>query len=205
MAYFKGKDRLYIESDHHQLKRPRSLEEEDYLEEQAEADPLIVLVNFHVGCVRELVHTKVRNVFSDLFEKGTFDKVCMHDPAIRIENIFWNFFRMDAVNGIADILTCGDNQGESQEDHHRQTVVQAEDGRVDSNMAHLYQVFQASENVQHFTGSHIPWIINNDSPFVQGSNASLIIHSKNFLEETRAQVYALLNSRVIRPFLACSY
>jgi len=86
-----------------------------YLEEKAKADPLVVSVHLHVILVRgHFVHAKVRHLNAYLLVKSALDEICVRDPTVRVENIFWNIFGVNAVDRIANILTCGDNQGECQ-------------------------------------------------------------------------------------------
>lgn len=81
-----------------------------YLKEKAKTDPLIVAVNFHVVSVcGHFVNTEVWHLNSNLFVERALDQICMRDPTIRVEDIFWNILGMDAVNWVTDILTSGDN------------------------------------------------------------------------------------------------
>lgn len=56
---------------------------------------------------------------------------------------------MYAIDGIADILTSGDDQGKCYQYNHSETVMHTEDGAVDMNMRDLYKALQTAEYVQH--------------------------------------------------------
>lgn len=38
-------------------------------------------------------------------------------PTVSVENIFGNIFGMDTIDGIANVLSCGDNQREGNQHH----------------------------------------------------------------------------------------
>ncbi len=80
------------------------------------------------------------------------------DPAVRVEHVLWDVFGVDAVDGVAHVLPSGDDQGEGQQAHDREGVVEPEDGAVDVHVAHLDQVLQAAEDVQHL-GGFLTWLL----------------------------------------------
>ena len=82
----------------------------------------------------------------------TGDSVRGVDPAVCVQHILGDVFCVDAVYGVAHILPCGDDEREGQQAHHREGVVQPEDGAVDVHVADLYQVLEATEYVQHLGG-----------------------------------------------------
>ena len=57
---------------------------------------------------------------------------------------------MNAINGIADVLSRRDYERESYERHHRKRIVQPKNGAVDVNVRDLHEALQPPENVQHF-------------------------------------------------------
>ncbi len=69
------------------------------------------------------------------------------NPAVSIQYILWYVFCVDAVDWIANILPRRHNQGECEQAHDCERVVQPEDGAVDVDMADLHQVLQATKNI----------------------------------------------------------
>lgn len=56
---------------------------------------------------------------------------------------------MNTVDGVAHILTRGDNKAEGDEHHHSNRIMQTEHRWVDVDMADLHEVLEAAENVKH--------------------------------------------------------
>ena len=75
------------------------------------------------------------------------------DPAVSVENVLRNILGVDAVDGVADILSRGHNQAESQQYHHRDAVVQSEYRRVDVDVTDFDQVLETTEYVEHVGGN----------------------------------------------------
>ena len=89
-----------------------------YLEEETEADPLVVFdISSFVG-INGFVDAGMGNVDTNPFPKGTGYGVCGVNPAIGIEHIFWDVLSMHTVNGITHILSSGHNQRKSQHKGH---------------------------------------------------------------------------------------
>ena len=63
-----------------------------YLEEEAEADPLVVLVISPLLRVQRLVHAGVGDVKANPLPEGTWDGVGGVDPAVRVEHFLWDVF-----------------------------------------------------------------------------------------------------------------
>lgn len=61
---------------------------------------------------------RIRHFLSGLFEEHALQRIGAVDPAVCVENIFGNIFGVDAVDGIADVLTRGDNQREGDQHHY---------------------------------------------------------------------------------------
>lgn len=85
----------------------------------------------------------------DLLEVGTVDRVGGVDPAVGVEDVLGDILGVDAVDGVPDVLSRRHNEAEREQDHHRDAVVQPEDGRVDVDVADFDEVLEASEYVQH--------------------------------------------------------
>ena len=71
------------------------------------------------------------------------------DPAIEIEDVIRHIVGVDAVNGVAHILTSGDDHRKGEEDHRADAPVQSEHGAIDVNMADLNQGLESEEYIEH--------------------------------------------------------
>ena len=77
-----------------------------YLEEETEADPLVVfMVSSFVG-IYGFIHTGMCYVDTDSFPESTRNCVRGMNPAICVEHIFWYVISMDTVYGVSDVLSC---------------------------------------------------------------------------------------------------
>ncbi len=123
--------------------------DEAYLEEEAEADPLVVLDVSPLLRVYGLVNARVCHINAYPLPEGTGNGVGGVDPAVGVEHILWYVLGVDTIDGVAHILSCGHNEGESQQAHHRESVVQPEDGGVNVDVANLDKVLEPSKDVQH--------------------------------------------------------
>ena len=81
--------------------------------------------------------------------EGAGDGVGGVDPAVRVQHVLGNVFRVDTIYGVADILAGGHYQGECEEEGHCGSVVEPEYAGVDGDMVRLHQTFQSSEYFQH--------------------------------------------------------
>ena len=91
----------------------------------------------------------MRHLEADFFQVGAVDGVGGVDPAVGVEDVLGYILGVDAVDRIADILSRCHNETEGQQDHHRDTIVQPEDGRVYVDVADFDQVLETAEYVQH--------------------------------------------------------
>lgn len=121
-----------------------------YLEEEAEANPLIILDVFLVSLVPgRPIDARMGHFEADLFEVGAVDGVGRMDPAVGVKDVLGDILGVDAVDGVADVLSRRDDETERQQDHHRDAVVQPEDGRVYVDVADFDEILQTPEYVQH--------------------------------------------------------
>jgi len=121
-----------------------------YLEEQTEAHPLIVAVSLAiVHLAAGVVHAGVRHADAHLLLERLLDGVRRVYPTVRVEHVLRYVLGVHAVDGVADVLPGGDDQTERGQQHHRQTVVEPEHGRVDVHVADFHQALQAPEHVKH--------------------------------------------------------
>lgn len=89
-----------------------------YLEKETKADPLIISVDFAVVCLALTISdARIRHLLSGLFQKHALESICAVNPAVRVENILGNIFCVNAIDWIADVLSCGDNQREGNQHH----------------------------------------------------------------------------------------
>ena len=56
-----------------------------------------------------------------------------------------NVLGVDAVDGVPDVLPCGDEEGEGETGHDCDGVVEPEDAAVYLDMRELYQTLQSSQ------------------------------------------------------------
>ena len=120
-----------------------------YLKEQTEADPLIILDVAPFVRIDGLVDARVGHVDADPLPEGAGNGVGWVDPAVGVQHVLGNVFGVDAVDGVANVLPRRHDQREGQQAHDGEGVVQPEDRAVDVHVAHLDQVLEAAEHVQH--------------------------------------------------------
>lgn len=130
----------------------------DYLQEQHEADPLVVsvLLSLAFGIWFGIVDAG-KGHFQALFlpvRRGY--RVCAVYPAVSVQNVLGQIFAVYAVDGIADVLAGCDDQGERYQQDHSQAVMQAEDGAVDMDVRDFYETLQTAKYVQHLGTRTIP-------------------------------------------------
>jgi len=91
----------------------------------------------------------MRDFEADLLEVGAVDGVGRVDPAVGVEDVLGDILGVDAVDGVADVLSRRHDETERQQNHHRDAVVQPEDGRVYVDVADFDEILQTPEYVQH--------------------------------------------------------
>ena len=96
---------------------------ESYLEEEAKADPLVVLVVPALLGVDGLVDARVGHIEPDALPEGTGDSVGGVYPTVGVEYLLRNVFGVDAVDGVAHVLLGRHDEGEGEHDGRRHTVV----------------------------------------------------------------------------------
>ena len=102
-----------------------------------------------VPVVPRLVHPRVRHVHPHPLPVRRGERVGGVDPAVGVEDVLWDVPRVDAHDGRADVLPRRHDEGEGQQGHHRDAVVQPEHGAVRVVAAHLHQALEPEEEVQH--------------------------------------------------------
>ena len=120
-----------------------------YLKEQAEAHPLVVPVQLLVLLILGRLHTWVGHVHTDPLPEGTFHRVRGMNPAVSVEHVLWYIFRVNTIDGVADVLARGHDQAERDQHHNCERVMEAKHGRIYVDVADLYEILEAAENVQH--------------------------------------------------------
>jgi len=121
-----------------------------YLEEEAEAHPLVVAVSLPVvRLAAGVVHARVRDGDAHLLLERLLDGVRRVYPTVRVEHVLGYVLGVHAVDRVADVLPGGDDQAERGQQHHGQAVVEPEHGRVDVHVADFHQALQAPEHVKH--------------------------------------------------------
>lgn len=120
-----------------------------YLEEEAKADPLVVLVVAALLGVYGLVDSRMGHIESYALPEGTRDSVGGVNPTISIEDVLRNVFGVDAVDGVAHVLLGRHDEGEGEHDGRRHTVVEAEHPRVYVHVGDTQQPAKLAKDVQH--------------------------------------------------------
>jgi len=78
-----------------------------HLEEEAEADPLVVANIASLLRINGLVNAGVRHVNTDPLPKGAGDRVGGVDPAVRVQHVLWYVLSVNTIDGVAHILPAG--------------------------------------------------------------------------------------------------
>ena len=123
-----------------------------YLEEEAEADPLVVLVVSPLLWVQRFVNAWVCHIEADALPEGTGDGICGMDPTVGVEHLLRNVPGVNAVNGIAHVLLRRHDQREGKHARGRHRVVESEDPRVYVNVRDAEKPAELAEALQHVGG-----------------------------------------------------
>ena len=102
--------------------------------------------------IYRFVDARVSDIDPYPLPEGTGYGVRGMDPAVCVEHILRDVLGVNTVDGVADILSGGDNQRESQQEADGHGVVQPKNGTVDCHLADFDEALEASEHVQHFSG-----------------------------------------------------
>lgn len=122
-----------------------------YLEKQAERHPLIVLVRFAIAqFALGIANARIRHLAAHFLAEHALQRVRRVDPAERVQHILRYVFGVNAIDRIANVLACGDDQRECHQHQHREAVVRPEHQRIDVHVADAHQILQAAEYVEHF-------------------------------------------------------
>lgn len=113
-----------------------------YLEEEAESDPLVVLDVFLIPVVSGFVYAGMRHVVTHPLPVGGREGVSGVDPAVCVEHVFRDLPGVDAHDGRPDVLARRHDEGEGQEGHDGDPVVEAEHGAIGVISADLHQTFE---------------------------------------------------------------
>ena len=100
-------------------------EDVSYLEEEAEADPLVVLHVLLVPLVPGLVHAWMGHVHPDSLPVGGGEGVGGVDPAVRVQHLFRDVLRVDAHDRGTDVLPRRHNEGKGEQDHDGRPVMES--------------------------------------------------------------------------------
>ena len=80
-----------------------------YLEEETEADPLVVFNVSSFFWVYGFINARMCNVDTNSFPESTGNCISGVNPAIGVEHILGYVFSMDTINWISNILSCCHN------------------------------------------------------------------------------------------------
>lgn len=128
------------------LKDQKNLENKTYLKEQAEADPLVVLVYLFVTHIffpllAAVPDARVGHLHPHFLGKEALQRVSGVNPTVRVQNVLWYVFGMDAVDWVPDVLPRGHDQTERYQQDDRDGVMQPKHRRVDVYIVHLNKIF----------------------------------------------------------------
>ena len=126
-------------------------EEQDRLEEEHKAHPLVVLVILDLVAVLDGVDARVRHRLALRLGQRARHGERRVDPAVGVHYIARNAID-DAVDRVADVLPRGDQQRADDQQDHRRLVVQAEDVVVDADRVDLQQALHRAKNIKHLGG-----------------------------------------------------
>lgn len=124
---------------------------DQYLQEQHEADPLVVAVLLSVSFEMRLrvVDAGKRHLRAFSLVVRRNDRVRTVYPAIGVQHVLGQVLAVNAIDWIAHVLTSGDDQRERDQQDHGEAVVQAEYGAVYVYVRDLYKALQTAKYVQH--------------------------------------------------------
>lgn len=71
------------------------------------------------------------------------------DPAISVQDVLRQILAVYAIDGIADVLAGGDDEGERYQQDHGEAVMQAKNGAVGMNVRDFYKALEAAKYVEH--------------------------------------------------------
>lgn len=130
----------------------------DYLQEQHEADPLVVsvLLSLAFGIRFGIVDAGEGHLQAFFLPVRRGYRVGAVYPAVSVQNVLGQVFAVYTVDGVADVLASCDDQGERYQQDHSQAVMQAEDGAVDVDVRDFYETLQTAKYVQHLGTRTIP-------------------------------------------------
>ena len=113
-----------------------------YLEEEAEADPLVVLDVLLVPVVSRFVDSGMWHVIAHPLPVGGRECVSWVYPAVCVEHVFGDLPCVDTHDGRPDVLARRHDEGEGQQGHDGDPVVEAEHGAIGVISADLHQTFE---------------------------------------------------------------
>ena len=89
------------------------------------------------------------NIYTNPLPEGTGDGVGTVDPAVGVQHVLGDVLGVNAVYGIAHVLTSCHDQRERQQEGDGGGVVEPEDAGVDGDVVGLHQALQTSEYFDH--------------------------------------------------------
>ena len=146
-------------------KKPGQIEE-SRLEEESEADPLVVLVVFLL-LVDWWGHPRVRHLQPNVGEDSVRDGEGGVDPAVGVHHVLGDVRVHYTVDRVSNILPAGDQEAAGDQDHHgglankniiisisssrsAHLIVKTEDVVVDADFIYLEKIFNWFKDIKHF-------------------------------------------------------
>lgn len=109
-----------------------------YLKEQAEAHPLVIPVQLLITLFFGGFDARIGHLDADPLVESASHRVRGMNPAVGVQHVFGNVFRVNAIDRITDVLSGRHDQTERDQDQNRYRIMQAEHWRIDVNVGDLY-------------------------------------------------------------------
>ena len=120
-----------------------------YLKEKAEANPLVISDISSLLRIYSFVYAWMSNINTNPLPESTGDGVGGMDPAVCVQHILWDVFRVNTVYGVTNILASGCHYREGKEKCDCGRIMKPEDAGVYHHMLGLHEPLQPTEHVQH--------------------------------------------------------
>ena len=126
-----------------------------YLKGQTKDDPLIIFDISPFIWINSLVNSRMRNINCDSLPEGTWYGICGMNPAVSVENTFWDVICVNTINGIAKELPwCHKNWWGHKQDN-RKLVAKSENCGINFHFFKFEYTLDAWKWAQHFESQKV--------------------------------------------------
>jgi len=123
--------------------------EKDGLEEEDEADPLVVLVVLDLVLALHMgAHAGLHHIASGDASEPLRNGERRVDPAVGVHHAQRDLVH-DTIDGVTDVLARGHQQGEGDQYDHRGLIVHAKHIVVDAHLVDLQQALDGPKDIKH--------------------------------------------------------